>query len=471
MNPAVSMSLQQAAQETNAEILGSDVELSNLEFSGVSTDSRSLLRGSLFVALNGERFDGHDYIDQACQQGAVAALVSHDVDADIPQLIVEDTLQGLGHLAHAWRVRVNPKVVALTGSNGKTTLKEMLSAILSVDHQVLATHGNLNNEIGVPLTLLRLQQEALAVIEMGANHVGEIDYLSRITMPDVAVLNNAGRAHIGEFGSEENIARGKAEILNGLKAGGVFVYHGDSKWAGLWQQLASDVKSVSFGKRDSVDFQLIGGSGLCWNEQGFFNEFEIVEHGGERFVVRLPLAGEHNAMNATAAVAAARQLGISVETIKQAFEKLEPVRGRLKPQRGSNGQWLIDDAYNANPDSVEAAIEVLITAPGRRVMVLGDLAELGDDAEQMMSALGEYAAQKQVDVLFSCGINSLASHKAFVKQSGNTESRHFEKRHELIEYLLENTGEHDVLLIKGSRSAAMDKVVDALRAEAEEAVC
>ena len=448
-----SMSLSAVAEKINASVVGDDVV-----FSSVSTDTRRIRSGDLFVALKGENFDGHDYVGQAIERGAVAAMVSHPVSVPASQLLVNDTRLGLGDIASEWRKQVDPRVVALTGSNGKTTLKEMLAVILSEENHVLATRGNLNNDIGVPLTLLRLQDEEIAIVEMGANHVGEIDYLSRMARPDVAILNNAGRAHIGEFGSEEAIAHAKAEILNGLNDEGVFIYHADSKWVPLWKTLASKVNSLSFGKSLQADYQLLDDYRLSWNESGFYALFTIQEkQTGHQQVVRSPLAGEHNAMNATAAFAAARVLGVSPEIISQCLKNLQPVKGRIKPVAGLQGQMILDDAYNANPDSVSAAMDVLVTAPGRKILVLGDLAELGNDAEKIHAELGSLAFEKGIDVLLSCGGISRNSSDSFDKQA-----LHFETRETLITWLKDNTGKDDFVLIKGSRSALMDQVVDAL---------
>ncbi|MBT8438661.1 MAG: UDP-N-acetylmuramoyl-tripeptide--D-alanyl-D-alanine ligase [Gammaproteobacteria bacterium] len=452
-----SMSLSSVAKKINASVVGDDAV-----FSSVSTDTRRIRSGDLFVALKGENFDGHDYVGQAFQQGAVAAMVSHPVSDKASQLLVDDTRRGLGDMASEWRKQVNPRVVALTGSNGKTTLKEMLAAILSEENHVLATLGNLNNDIGVPLTLLRLQDEEIAIVEMGANHVGEIDYLSRMARPDVAILNNAGRAHIGEFGSEEAIAHAKAEILNGLNDEGVFIYNADSKWVPLWKKLAGEVNSLSFGTSAQADYQLLDDYRLNWNESGFYAVFTIEENQtGHQQLIRLPLAGEHNAMNTTAAFAAARILGVASAIISQRLENLEPVKGRLKPVAGVQGQMILDDAYNANADSVSAAMDVVVTAPGRKILVLGDLAELGDDAEKIHAELGSLAFEKGIDVLLSCGDISRFSSDSFKKQA-----QHFETRESLTAWLQVHTGKGDFVLIKGSRSALMDQVVDALAVNA-----
>jgi UDP-N-acetylmuramoyl-tripeptide--D-alanyl-D-alanine ligase len=452
-----SMSLSSLAEKIDASVIGKDVV-----FSSVSTDTRNIQSGDLFVALRGANFDGHDYVTRAFAQGAVAAMVSHPVSDEASQLLVNDTRLGLGSIASEWRRQVNPRVVALTGSNGKTTLKEMLTAILSRENHVLATLGNLNNDIGVPLTLLRLQDEEIAIVEMGANHIGEIDYLSKMARPDVAILNNAGRAHVGEFGSEENIAHAKAEILNGLNEHGVFIYNADSKWVPLWKKLAGNIDCISFGVSAEADYRLLDDYRLTWEDSGFYTVFSIGEkQTGDRQVICLPLAGQHNAMNATAAFAAARVLGVSFKTISESLRSLKAVKGRLKPVSGKNGQMILDDAYNANPDSVSAAMDVLITAPGRRILVLGDLAELGDDAENMHAELGRLAFRKGIDVLLTCGGISRNSANSF-----NKESRHFTTRELLVSWLKSNTGKGDFILIKGSRSALMDQVVDALAVDA-----
>ncbi|MGD2117487.1 MAG: UDP-N-acetylmuramoyl-tripeptide--D-alanyl-D-alanine ligase [Chromatiales bacterium] len=452
----MSMTLSAAANAIHGTLLGDDKS-----FASVSTDTRSIRAGDLFIALQGPNFDAHDYVQQAGDNGAVAAMVHRQVNTVLPQLLVDDTRIGLGQLATAWRKQVNPKVVALTGSNGKTTLKEMLYAIVSAQTSVLATKGNLNNDIGVPLTLLRLQEERIAVIEMGANHVGEIDYLSRMALPDIAILNNAGTAHLGEFGSEENIALAKAEILNGLNDNGIFIFNADSRWVGLWQELADAINSLTFGTTDGADYHSPQDSyRLQWHDNGFVACFDVLEKNtGEQQAIELQLAGAHNRMNALAAITAARCLDVDLAIIAKALAGLKPVAGRLCPRAGANGQVLVDDTYNANPDSVQVAIDVLKTAPGRRILVLGDLAELGDSAAQLHADIGRAASLAGLDALYSCGQLSRQASEQF---TGVT--RHFDSQRQLIDELMQ-TGTGDVLLIKGSRSAAMERVVQALLAQ------
>jgi len=456
------MTLSQAVKATDAELVGDDIQ-----FASVSTDTRNIKQGDLFVALSGEHFDAHDFVDQAIAQGATALMVSKPVQSHVPVLQVKDTRKGLGDLAHAWRKMVNPKVVALTGSNGKTTLKEMLAHIFACEYSVLATTGNLNNDIGVPLTLLRLQDEQIAVIEMGANHLGEIDYLTNIVKPDVAILNNAGLAHIGEFGSAENIARGKAEIINGLSADGVFVFHGDSQWVEIWQSLAKDNRVVSFGLKEN-DYRLLKESiHLQKTQTGFVSQFDVYERSsGESFTFQLQLAGIHNAMNACAAIAAARQFNLPMSVIKTGLAQMLPVKGRLFSLRGSKGQYLIDDTYNANPDSVKAAMDVLAELDGRRFMIMGDLAELGDDVKDMHAELGRYAAEKGLDGFYAVGQYSAAAVEGFVGQP----AKHFDDQQALIDFLQNHTNADDSLLIKGSRSAKMENVVNALAGQ-EKQIC
>ncbi|WP_457675715.1 UDP-N-acetylmuramoyl-tripeptide--D-alanyl-D-alanine ligase [Thiolapillus sp.] len=451
----ISFRLSELAQVTHGRVLGDDVSIA-----AVSTDSRRLQPGDLYVALTGPRFDGHDFVADVKEQGAAAAMVSREADTELPLLQVEDTRIGLGQMAAAWRRRSRAKVAAVTGSNGKTTVKEMLAAILGRRGATLATLGNLNNDIGLPLTLCRLQDEVFAVVELGANHPGEIDYLSRIARPDVAILNNAGRAHLEGFGDLEGVARAKAEILNGLADDGVFVYNADDRFAPLWRKLAGDRRSLGFGLGEGADIRSPEPAArLVWDEEGFHSEFSVHTPDGELHV-RLRLAGEHNRMNALAAIAAARVLGASPEDMEAGLASLRPVAGRLCSVQGRGGMRVIDDSYNANPDSVGMAIALLARAPGRRVLVLGDLGELGADATALHESLGVRAREAGVDCLVTCGELSAACSRGFGE--GAT---HFATQKELLEFLRGSLDAGDTVLVKGSRAAAMDKVVRALCAE------
>ncbi len=447
-----SLPLSRAAEVLHADLIGRDGR-----FASVSTDTRTIAPGELYVALRGPNFDGHDFVAQAAQKGAVGAMVERPLDLELSQLKVADTRVGLGILAAAWRQVFSIPLVAVTGSNGKTTVKEMLAAILSCRGRVLATLGNLNNDIGMPLTLLRLQNEDYAVIELGANGPGEIGYLSGIARPDVVVLNNVGKAHLEGFGSLEGIARAKAEIISGLSAEGVVVINGDDRWAELWRDLAEGRRVLSFGVETAADVSANPQQlRTHWDGHGFRCRFDMRTPQGE-VTIDLALAGRHNLLNALAAAAAAQALGAGLEDIREGLAGIRPVRGRLQTRTAPSGLRVIDDTYNANPDSVVAAIEVLVTAPGRRWLILGDLAELGPESERLLGELGTRARAAGLDRLCTLGTISAAATRTF-----GPGARHFADRQALIEELREQLESEDYVLVKGSRSAAMELVVNAL---------
>ena len=447
----ISFAMSEICGRLNARHLGDDVQ-----FSTVSTDSRRINPGDLFVALKGPKFDGHDYLTQVFEQGAVGAMVSQDTAVDMPRLLVHDTRVGLGRLASLWRQASDVPVVAITGSNGKTTVKEMVAAILSTKGDVLATQGNLNNDIGLPLTLLRLQEQDYAVVEMGANHVGEIDYLSRLAEPDVVLINNAGRAHLEGFGSVEQVAHAKGEIVNGLKADGCFIYNLDDPMSAIWKELAGEKRVVTFGTSDQSDVRLIADSGCFnWTVNGFENVFTVTAD-GQSVELSIALGGAHNRMNATAATAIALQLGVSMEQVQQGLATLSPVAGRLQFKAGANGISLVDDSYNANPESVTAAIEVLASASARRCLVLGPLAELGEGADQFYQELGSTANACGVDRIYTYGAANRAA-EAFGEEGFG-----FADKESLIAAIKTELKQGDVVLIKGSRSAGMEQVVSVL---------
>ncbi len=448
------------ALSTLTERLHGRLSRGDATFSQVSTDTRTLRRGELFVALRGPNFDGHGYVRMAAERGASGVLVDRPVDIELPQLQVADTLLALGQLARVWRERARAQLIAITGSNGKTTLRTMLATILQRVGSVLVTQGNLNNEIGLPLTLTRLQDEKFAVVELGANHPGEIAYLAGIAQPDVAILNNAGRAHLEGFGSPEGVARAKGEILDGLKAEGVFVFNADDRFAPLWRKLSLGRPVCTFGVEQPADVSSDAEGELIWGDGGFRYRFGITTAAGT-IEVDLQLAGRHNRMNALAATAAALCLGVGLDDISMGLANVRPVAGRLAPLVGMRGARVIDDSYNANPDSVNAAIDVLRAAPGHRILVMGDLAELGEDAEKLHRAVGARAARAGIDGLYCCGPLSAAAAAAF-----GGRARYFQDQGELIEALAAEIGAHDTVLIKGSRAARMDRVVDALTSEA-----
>ena len=462
--------LSQAIARVGGRLSGADVD-----FRGVGIDSRQPLDGRLFVALRGERHDGHDHAAAAREAGAVALMVERPLAVDLPQWQVADSRLALGRLAAAHREVFTGRVVALTGSNGKTTTKEMIAAILAQAGRVRATRGNLNNDIGLPLTLLEVGEEDFLVLEMGANHPGEIAYLTAIARPEVVAITNAGRAHLEGFGSLEGVARAKGEIVQGLCPGGTFVFPADSPWAGLWRQLAADRACLTCAAPGMAPGPGLGpgcevdtGADLVvdlsavrtrWDEAGFLTTFRVTGPALDRDLdLDLSLAGAHNVRNALVAVAMARALGLTPDLIRAGLATMGPVPGRLFPRQVPGGPRLIDDSYNANPDSVEAAIAVLLALPGRPVLVLGDLGELGPEARELHHRLGEVARVAGVAALYTVGSLSAAAAEGF----GAGQARHFTDQAELIARLRQDLAPGDLILIKGSRRSAMDRVADAL---------
>ncbi|HEY0290095.1 MAG TPA: UDP-N-acetylmuramoyl-tripeptide--D-alanyl-D-alanine ligase [Pseudomonas sp.] len=434
----------------NARIVGEDTA-----FDAVSIDSRGVDAGDLFVALTGPRFDGHDYLDQVADKGAVGALVEREIKGShLPQLVVADTRQALAQLGALNRnAFIDKPVAAITGSSGKTTVKEMLASILHTRGPVLATRGNLNNELGVPLTLLSLTSEYdAAVIELGASRIGEIAFTVSLTKPHVCVITNAGTAHVGEFGGPEKIVQAKGEIIDGLDAFGTAVLNLDDKAFDIWRTRAGDRKVLSFSmKNPAADLYA---SDLGIDARGC-PAFTLNGPMGSASV-QLNLLGAHNVTNAMAAAAAAHALGVSLQGIVTGLSNVQPVKGRTVAQLATNGLRVIDDTYNANPTSVAAAVDILTSFTGRKVLVLGDIGELGDWAEQGHREVGEYAAGK-VDALYAVGPLMAHATKAF-----GQDARHFATQADLIAALGAEQDKNTTILIKGSRSAAMENVVAAL---------
>lgn len=425
-------------------------------FHTVVTDSRRDCTGALFVALRGERFDGHDYAVQAAARGAAAALVDRPLGQDLPQCLVEDTRLGLGRLASAWRERFAGRVAAVTGSNGKTTVKEMLAAILSQVGPTRATEGNLNNDIGMPLTLLAAREEAYLVLELGANHPGEIAYMTAIGRPEVAVITNAGRAHLEGFGSLDGVARAKGEIAEGLPPHGTLVVPGDSPYSDLWRGLAKGRGLRTFALDGAGDVTAASSDvHLTWSESGFRTRF-VARIEGHETQLELGLAGLHNVRNALAAGAAALALGAPVRAVRAGLATLRPVPGRLCPLQ-CDGLRLLDDSYNANPDSLGAAIATLQALPGPRWLVLGDLGELGADSAALHAEVGERARRAGLDVLLTVGVQSAAASAAF-----GPGARHFADQGALVSHLRETLVGQPVVLVKGSRAARMESIVQGL---------
>ncbi len=445
-------SLSQAAQWLHARHIGADVVIES-----VGSDTRSLTPGQLFVALSGPNYDAHSFAEQARQAGAAALLVQRELDCPLPQLLVDDTRIALGHLAGAWRSTLRGRVVAITGSNGKTTCKEMVAAILGQAGTVAATRGNLNNDIGLPLTLLGCRDEEFLVLELGANHPGEIARLATIARPELSLITNAGRAHLEGFGSLEGVARAKGEIISGTARNGAFLLNADDRFADLWRELADKRRVLSFGLQQAADVSLEPGSqSLRLNGDGFHSACRLrTPRGG--LDIELRLAGEHNLLNALAAVAVAEALTIDPEAIRTGLAGLRPVAGRLCPLQGVGGARVIDDSYNANPDSLVAALDLLGQLPGRRWLVLGDMGELGSEARSLHREIGRQARQSGIERLWATGELSAGAVDGFGEGG-----RSFADRDALSEELRSVLGAQDLVLVKGSRSAAMDRVSAAI---------
>jgi UDP-N-acetylmuramoyl-tripeptide--D-alanyl-D-alanine ligase len=446
------MDTAEAARAVDGKLHGAAVR-----FSGVTTDSRAVREGDLFIALKGERFDAHDFVEASEAKGATACLVSRLVPhAARPQVVVDDTRFGLGRLASYWRRKHALPLVALTGSNGKTTVKEMLSAILAAHCDtrdvVLATEGNLNNDIGMPLTLLRLRDShRFAVIEMGMNHAGEIDYLARIAQPTVAVVNNAQRAHVGILGSLEAVAHAKGEIYGGLAGSGIAVVNEDDAFAGYWKKLNTGRRIVTFGLRDSADVRATSSG----SQVRFVTPVDA-------FAVTLQVAGEHNVRNALAACAAAHALEIPPHAMQDGLNHFAGVPGRLQRRRGIGGSVVIDDSYNANPESMRAALNVLAAQSGPKVFVMGDMGELGAGAEAMHAEVGAFAKASGIDRLLALGDLSRHAVRDFGKGA-----EHFADIGALQEAARRAAAAGATVLVKGSRFMRMERVADALALEGD----
>ena len=423
-------------------------------FDKVGIDARQIQPGGLFVALSGSRVDGHDFLAQARANGATAALVERPVDDPLPQLLVADCQTALGQLGALNRAGFKQPLVAITGSSGKTTVKEMLAAILRQCGSVLATRGNLNNELGVPLTLLELSHKhQYAVVEMGAAALGDIHYCMGLASPDVSVLTNAGVAHIGRFGSERAIARAKGEIFAGLGATGQAVVNLDSAWLADWQSIIGSRRTWSFSL--SSPAASLHAANIQLDQRGCAG-FRLLSPVGE-IAIQLNLLGEHNVANALAAAAAALALGVSLDAIATGLGGLQAVAGRGKTLAGHNGAHIIDDCYNANPASVRAAIDVLAHLAGHRVLVLGDMGELGETERQLHQQIGDYARSRGLDALYATGPLASLAASAFGENG-----RSFDSRSALAAALKTQLNPQTRVLVKGSRSAGMEEVVTAL---------
>jgi UDP-N-acetylmuramoyl-tripeptide--D-alanyl-D-alanine ligase len=440
-----------AAQATGGELIGED-----RPFGCVSTDSRTLKPGSLFVALRGPNFDGTAFVQAAAAQGAIGALVERATPGSLPQVVVPNTLLALQELAGSWRASFSLPVVAVAGSNGKTTAKEMTAAILSRMGLCMATHGNLNNHIGVPVTLMRLESaHRSAVIEMGANRVGDVAELMRIVQPSVGLITNAGAEHLEGFGDLDGVAKGEGETVSCLKPDGTAIINADDAYAGYWREVSGARRVVTFGVLKSADFA--AKNVIQAIERGeFATRFTLICPLGERSIM-LKAGGAHNIGNALAAAAAAGAAGASLDDIALGLADFRAVAGRLQLKAGARDSWIIDDSYNANPSSVRAGLEVLRNLSGPTWLVLGDMAELGASSEDNHAHIGEYARQCGVKRLFALGPLSSRAVETF-----GAGGEWFPDADSLVRRLQPMLSPGITVLIKGSRINRLERVVQAL---------
>lgn len=446
----INMSLSKAANAIQSNYSGEDII-----FSGCSTDSRTIQNGHLFIAIKGEKFDGHDYVSIAENNGASAFILEQELENTKPVLQVDDTRRAMGLLAQSWRDELSLPLVAITGSNGKTTVKEMVTCILSEISEVHATAGNFNNDIGVPLTLFGLDKKHdYAVIEMGANHPGEIEWLSAIARPNVAVITQCAPSHLEGFGSIEGVAKAKAEIYSGLQSSGTAIINADDPYAKFWMNVCENKEQLTFGI-SSENANIRAEKIKFCPDQATLN-FNLI-YNQDSIDIELPLLGNHNVMNALAAAACCLSLNVSLKTVKAGLKKMTPVKGRLQIKMCEQGFRIIDDTYNANPTSLSAAIDVLKSYSGSRYLVLGDMGELGETAEQHHINAGKVAKAAGIDGLFSIGELSLNATESYGEGAF-----HFENFAALEKQLHEVLNADATILIKGSRYMQMEHIVHVL---------
>lgn len=450
-----------------ATALGGELVGADQTVLGVSSDSRRVAAGQLFIVLVGERFDAHDFLPDVQAAGAVAALVSDKsrVPAGLSAVCVVDTRLALGQLAAVWRARFEIPVIGVTGSNGKTTTKEMIASILKAEQtrrgrgaeSVLATQGNLNNDIGLPLTLLGLtENHRAAVIEMGMNHPGEIAYLAEIARPTAAVVTNAQRAHLEGMGNLDSVAVEKGTIYSGLKIDGVAAIAADSPFVGLWRMAAGGRKVLTYAETGAADLRAeIVQRGLAVHL--------LMTYQGQTANVALKVPGRHNARNALAAAAVCLAAGASWDAVSEGLAQFAGVKGRLQQQALPNGAVLLDDTYNANPDSVRAGIDVLASTVGRKILVLGDMGEIGEAAAQYHDEVGGYAKRQGVDFLLAMGDATQQAVRCFGEGA-----QFFRQPEALISALQKNITAETTVLVKGSRFMRMERVSEGLLAAMRE---
>jgi UDP-N-acetylmuramoyl-tripeptide--D-alanyl-D-alanine ligase len=448
------MRLSAVALWTRGRLQGADAEVT-----GFAIDTRKLKQGDLFVALPGEHVDGHDYVAAAAEKGAAAALVTRPVAVDIPQVIVNDTQLALGDLASSVRAQNNKvRVIGITGSNGKTTVKTLTTSILSRHGRTHVNAGNFNNELGMPLTLLGMPEDTeYAVLEMGAGKPGDIDYLAAIARPDIGLVNSIAAAHLERMGTIEGVAETKGALYQSLPADGVAIINADDeRFAGFFAGLAGSRRVLRYALEHRAD---IGADIIEERIDGTHFVLSTPHGDGD---VHLPLAGRHNVANVSAAAAIATALDVPVETIVEGLEQVPHVAGRLNLEPMPGGWTMIDDSYNANPGSAAAAIDTLALARGERWLILGDMAELGNDTLKLHAGIGKLAHQRGIERLLATGVKSAAAVDAF-----GAGAQHFATQEDLIEAACAQIHEGVTVLVKGSRSSGMERVVAAMKKYAE----
>jgi UDP-N-acetylmuramoyl-tripeptide--D-alanyl-D-alanine ligase len=443
--------LADAAAAVGGQLVGED-----RRYGAVSTDSRTLKPGTLFVALRGPTFDGREFVAAAAAQGAIGAIVEQAVAHALPQVVVSDTLRALQQLGQAWRADFNVPIVGVAGSNGKTTAKEMTAAILSRMGVCMATHGNLNNHIGVPLTLMRLEaSHRSAVVEMGANRIGDVAELVRLARPTVGLITNAGAEHLEGFGTLDGVAQGEGEMVSCLEPSATAVINADDAYAGYWRRVATAGRILTFGVHAQADF--MAKNPLQAIERGEFATRFTLECPLGQVPIMLKAGGAHNIGNALGAAASASAAGASLEEIALGLADFRAVAGRLQLKAGARDSWIIDDSYNANPSSVRAGLEVLRSLPGATWLVLGDMAELGEFAENSHAHMGAYARDCGIKRLFALGPQSSRAVETF-----GSGAEWFPDADSLTRRLQAELAPGVTVLIKGSRVNRLERVVQAL---------
>ncbi|MCE5003107.1 UDP-N-acetylmuramoyl-tripeptide--D-alanyl-D-alanine ligase [Staphylococcus pseudoxylosus] len=449
----IEVTLEQIQEWIPCEI---DNEYMDQGIQGVSIDSRDIKSQNLFIPFKGEHVDGHQYVAQALRDGAGASFYQKgtllDENVEGPIIWVDDTLTALQQLAKAYLEFVNPQVIAVTGSNGKTTTKDMIESVLKPQFKVKKTQGNYNNEIGMPLTILELDIDTeISILEMGMSGFHEIEFLSNLAEPDIAVITNIGESHMQDLGSREGIAKAKSEITVGLKPGGLFIYDGDEPLLKPYVNQLTNVDLVSIGKHSTnslvSQIESINNDGIA---------FTINEE--ERF--ELPILGEHNMKNATIAIAVGKRMKLSYDTIFNNLREVQLTGMRMQQYHTSDNSLVINDAYNASPTSMKAAIDTLAVMNGRKILVLGDVLELGPNSQIMHEQVGKYLNGKDIDTLFTFGEES--QYISNVGKQYVNHMEHFENKQKLIETIKTYVQPEDKVLVKGSRGMKLEEVVEAL---------